>query len=72
MEINFPAKVYINIAIFNEVKKSGTGLDQLLQHATKDCADLIKQLLTYDPEERINAKQALRHPYFKELREVEQ
>jgi renal tumor antigen len=42
MEINFPAKVYINIAIFNEVKKSGTGLDQLLQHATKDCADLIK------------------------------
>jgi renal tumor antigen len=29
-------------------------------------------MLTYDPEERINAKQALRHPYFKELRESEQ
>lgn len=29
------------------------------------------QLLTYDPEERPSARQALRHPYFKELREEE-
>lgn len=38
-------------------------------HAPKDAVDLIKQMLTYDSEERISARQALRHPYFKELRE---
>ncbi|CAD8177307.1 unnamed protein product [Paramecium pentaurelia] len=59
MEINFPYKV-------------GTGLDNLIPHAPKDLVDLIKQMLVYDPEERINAKQALRHPYFKEFRDQEQ
>ncbi|CAK71892.1 unnamed protein product (macronuclear) [Paramecium tetraurelia] len=59
MEINFPSKV-------------GTGLENLIPHAPKDVVDLIKQMLIYDPDERINAKQALRHPYFKELRDLEQ
>lgn len=43
----------------------------MLQHASKECVDLIKLMLIYDPEERITAKHALKHPYFKELREVE-
>lgn len=59
MEINFPQKV-------------GTGIDNLLTHASKDAIDLIRQMLVYDPEERITAKAALRHPYFKELRDQEQ
>ena len=29
-------------------------------------------MLIYDPEERITAKAALRHSYFKDLRETEQ
>ena len=29
------------------------------------------KLLTYNPEERFSAKQALAHPYFKELVEME-
>ncbi|KAG0211274.1 dual specificity protein kinase kns1 [Mortierella sp. GBA30] len=29
-----------------------------------DLRDLLKQLLTYDPEKRITAAQALKHPYF--------
>jgi serine/threonine protein kinase len=29
-------------------------------------ADLLNQLLTYDPEKRISAKAALRHPWFSE------
>lgn len=28
--------------------------------------DLLNKLLTYDPEQRITARQALRHPYFSE------
>ncbi|KAF9572730.1 dual specificity protein kinase kns1 [Mortierella alpina] len=30
----------------------------------QDLRDLLKQLLTYDPEKRITAAQALKHPYF--------
>ncbi|CAD8062588.1 unnamed protein product [Paramecium primaurelia] len=59
MEINFPPKV-------------GTGFEHLIPYAPKDLVDLIKQMLIYDPEERIDATQALRHPYFKELRDQEQ
>lgn len=42
MEINFPPK-------------HGTGIDRLLPNVSKDCIDLIKLLLIYDPEERITA-----------------
>ena len=30
--------------------------------------DLIAKLLAYNPDERLSARQALRHPYFKDLR----
>ena len=42
MEINFP-------------DKQGTGIDRLLNGVNKDCIELIKALLIYDPEERINS-----------------
>ena len=58
MEINFPAK-------------HGTGIDRLLPNVGKDCIDLIKLLLVYDPEERVTAQQALRHEYFREYLEQE-
>ena len=35
------------------------------------CVDLLNKLLTYDPDDRITASQALKHSYFKELRENE-
>ena len=53
---------------FNFPHKYGTGIASLLKHASKGCIDLITLLCTYDPEERLTAKQALRHPYFKDLR----
>ncbi|CAD8192598.1 unnamed protein product [Paramecium octaurelia] len=58
MEINFPPK-------------HGSGIDRLLQGQSKECIDLIKLLLIYDPEERINAQQALKHEYFRELFEAD-
>lgn len=49
----------------------GTGIKNLIPHATPECVDLIEQLLKYNPEERITAEEALRHPYFRELNENE-
>lgn len=49
----------------------GTGLSKLLAHVHPDCADLISKLLAYNPDERLSARQALRHPYFRELRDQE-
>lgn len=34
-------------------------------------ADLIAKLLAYNPDERLSARQALRHPYFRDLRDQE-
>ncbi|OMJ74017.1 hypothetical protein SteCoe_27172 [Stentor coeruleus] len=55
---------------FKPVK--GKGIDELLpSHITDQARDLIKLLLTYKAEDRISTKQALRHPYFKDLRSME-
>lgn len=51
--------------------KEGTGIARLIPHASPDCIELIELLLIYNPEKRITAKQALRHPYFREIREAE-
>lgn len=57
---------------FNFPPKEGTGIARLIPHASPECIDLIQLLLIYNPEKRITAQQALRHPYFRELREAEQ
>jgi len=51
---------------FNFPHKAGIGINKFLSHTSQDCQDLITKLLVYNPEERISAKQALNHPYFKE------
>jgi renal tumor antigen len=56
---------------FNFPKKMGTGIKNLIPHATPDCVDLIEQLLKYDPDERITASDALKHPYFRDLWEMD-
>jgi len=56
---------------FNFPKKMGTGIKNLIPHATPDCVDLIEQLLKYDPDERISAENALKHIYFRDLWEMD-
>ncbi|XP_072031525.1 MAPK/MAK/MRK overlapping kinase-like [Amphiura filiformis] len=56
---------------FNFPTKRGTGIEKLLPHASKESIELIYKLCTYDPDERISAKQALKEPYFKELRDAD-
>jgi len=56
---------------FNFPEKMGTGIEKMLSHVSRECIDLLRLLLAYDPEERITAEQALKHEYFKELWEAE-
>jgi renal tumor antigen len=51
--------------------QKGIGIPQLIPHASPECVDLIVRLLKYDAGERITAREAMRHPYFKDLREAE-
>eukprot|EP00043_Microstomoeca_roanoka_P013164 m.128913 g.128913 ORF g.128913 m.128913 type:complete len:424 (-) comp15684_c3_seq1:858-2129(-) len=55
MRVNFP-------------DKQGKGLRKLLPQGSEDCINLLEGLLEYDPDARMSARHALRHPYFKELR----
>lgn len=54
---------------FNFPHKEGTGIAKLTQHISPECIDLIERLLAYNPDDRLSAKQALRHPYFQDLYE---
>lgn len=57
MEFNFP------------IVEQGTGIPKLIPHVTLEAVDLIQKLLIYNPDSRITASQALKHPWFKELRD---
>ncbi|XP_076098270.1 MAPK/MAK/MRK overlapping kinase-like isoform X1 [Mytilus galloprovincialis] len=56
---------------FNFPSKKGSGIERLLPHVSTDAVELIYQMCTYDPDERMSAKQALRHQYFKDLRDAD-
>jgi renal tumor antigen len=56
---------------FNFPTKKGTGIADLIPHISKDAQDLILKLLIYNPDNRITATQALKHNYFKDLRDTE-
>jgi len=42
---------------------------KLIPHASEEVKDLIIKLLTYNPDNRMTASQAFKHPWFKELRD---
>ena len=52
-------------------EQKGTGLRHHLPHATDSCIDLMMWLLMYDPDQRITARQAVKHPYFRSIRDGE-
>eukprot|EP00048_Salpingoeca_helianthica_P022421 m.18113 g.18113 ORF g.18113 m.18113 type:complete len:415 (-) comp7298_c1_seq1:125-1369(-) len=56
---------------FSFPNKQATGIARMLTHATPECLDLLNGLLNYDPELRLSARQAMRHSYFKELRDAD-
>jgi renal tumor antigen len=56
---------------FNFPEKKGTGIERLIPHASTELQELMKKLIRYDPDERILARQAIKDPYFKDLRDAE-
>lgn len=51
--------------------QEGTGIMKLIPHLSPEGQDLLQKLLMYNPEDRISAKQALRHPFFREIRSAQ-
>ena len=53
---------------FDFPEKQGTGLNKLIPQY-QDACDIISKLLIYNHNHRLSATQALKHPYFQDLRE---
>ncbi|KAI9106265.1 kinase-like domain-containing protein [Phlyctochytrium arcticum] len=51
---------------FSFVNQPYNNLRSRFSYLTENGLDLMSKLLTYDPEKRISAEDALRHPYFSE------
>jgi len=56
---------------FNFPHKEPQEMKKLIPHCSPDCIDIIVKLLAYDPDDRLSARQAVKHPYFKDLRAAE-
>ncbi|ETV99858.1 CMGC/RCK protein kinase, variant [Aphanomyces invadans] len=54
---------------FNFSPEDGTSIAKLIPHAPPEAVDLMCKMLVYDPSKRTNAREALRHEYFKDVRE---
>lgn len=45
--------------------------DQCWSNISDNAKDLIKKLLTYDPDQRISAEEALKHPWIVEMSSIQ-
>lgn len=58
--------------VFNFPPTEGSGFERLVTNASAEAKALIKKMLAYNPDDRISARQVMKDPYFRELREMEQ
>ena len=56
---------------FNFPHKEPQQMSKLIPHCSPECVDIIVKLLAYDPDDRLSARQAVKHSYFKEQRAAE-
>ena len=43
--------------------RNGTGFARHMKNCTPDAIDLVSNLCKYDPDKRVSASKALKHPY---------
>jgi serine/threonine protein kinase len=55
---------------FNFPNQEGSGIVRLLPHGSPELVVLLNLLLSYNPDDRLSARQALKHPYFAPFRDV--
>lgn len=46
------------------------GIEKLIPEASEEFIDLVYKLLAYDPEQRLSAQEALKHPCFRGMEEI--
>ena len=56
---------------FNFPTKEGSGIAKLIPNVSPEATEIITKLLVYDNSNRMSAGQALKHGYFKDLREMD-
>jgi renal tumor antigen len=57
---------------FDFKEQVGTGIEKLIPaNVSTDVQEIIVKLLAYDQANRMSAGQALKHPYFRDLREAD-
>jgi renal tumor antigen len=56
---------------FNFPQKEGTGIGKLIPNVSPEVQEIITKMLNYDQSNRMSCSQALKHPYFRELRETD-
>uniref|UniRef100_A0A0A9X7K2 MAPK/MAK/MRK overlapping kinase n=1 Tax=Lygus hesperus TaxID=30085 RepID=A0A0A9X7K2_LYGHE len=57
--------------ISNFATKQGTGLNTLIPFITEAGRDVLKQMLVYDPDQRINIRRLIDHRYFQDYKDLE-
>lgn len=56
---------------FKFAPKEGSGIAKLIPNVSPEASEIITKLLIYDNSQRMSAGQALKHNYFKDLREMD-
>ncbi|KAJ3101734.1 hypothetical protein HDU97_001084 [Phlyctochytrium planicorne] len=56
---------------FQFPQKEGSGIRPLMPQVSNECVDLVIALLAYSPDDRITSREALRHPFFKDVQLVD-
>lgn len=53
----------------NSEQVKGLSWDRICPAATNEALDLLSKMLRFDPDERISAAEALKHPFLKEYQD---
>lgn len=68
---NINAATDIDILEVMQIKKK-YGFSQLFKYASKEALDFLRKTLVFDPEKRMTAEEALRHPFVKDFHNLAQ